>query len=267
MTCQAALNFTIDGHNLTVIEVDGNTVENVTVDSIQIFPGQRYSFVLEATQKVDNYWIRAERTSKFNFAVPSPIPDSRLKALLFFLPQLPKALQFFLPSFFTPSQAPTALPNGMATLHYAGAPLATPTTRSNPTMPLVETDLHPLENPAAPGNPWIGGANHTIELNITFDDGKFFINNKSFFPPSVPVLLQILSGQLNASELIPKGSVHKLPHNQVIELSFPVINTTHHPPVSVHCDILPISDTNVDSVASFPPSRSKWFFRVDDRHP
>jgi FtsP/CotA-like multicopper oxidase with cupredoxin domain len=47
--------FAIDGHSLTIIEADGISTSPLVVDSIQIFPGQRYSFVLEANQPVDNY--------------------------------------------------------------------------------------------------------------------------------------------------------------------------------------------------------------------
>ncbi|KAF8888045.1 Cupredoxin [Infundibulicybe gibba] len=44
----------------TVIEADGISTEPLVVDSIQIFAGQRYSFVLSANQPVGNYWIRAK---------------------------------------------------------------------------------------------------------------------------------------------------------------------------------------------------------------
>lgn len=59
MSCKQFYNFTIDNHTMTVIEVDGTYVEPYTVDSIQIFAAQRYSFILNAHQPIDNYWIRA----------------------------------------------------------------------------------------------------------------------------------------------------------------------------------------------------------------
>ena len=43
----------------------------------------------------------------------------------------------------------------------------------------------------------------------------------SFFPPTVPVLLQILSGAQSAQNLLPAGSVYPLPPNQTIEVSIP----------------------------------------------
>ena len=50
---------------------------------------------------------------------------------------------------------------------------------------------------------------------------EFFINGASFAPPSVPVLLQILSGNLTAQSLLPPGSVYTLPLNSVIKVSIP----------------------------------------------
>ena len=47
--------FQIDGHNMTVIEADGVETESVTVDSLVIYAGQRYSVVVTANQTVGNY--------------------------------------------------------------------------------------------------------------------------------------------------------------------------------------------------------------------
>ena len=45
-SCDPNYVFSIDGHNMTVIEADAVNHEPVTVDSIQILAGQRYSFVV-----------------------------------------------------------------------------------------------------------------------------------------------------------------------------------------------------------------------------
>ncbi|KAJ7714400.1 multicopper oxidase-domain-containing protein [Mycena olivaceomarginata] len=57
MSCDPNFIFTIDGHIMTIIEADGVNTEPLTVDSIQIYTGQRYSFILTPNKKVDNYWI------------------------------------------------------------------------------------------------------------------------------------------------------------------------------------------------------------------
>ncbi|KZP16284.1 multicopper oxidase [Athelia psychrophila] len=195
MSCNIHYNFTIDGHKMTIIEVDGVNVEPLVVDSIPIYAGQRYSFILEANQTVGNYWMRAEP---------------------------PKALPVF------GDGAPDGFHSGInsAILRYAGASSDEPKTHQKKTvMRLLETDLHPLENPGAPGGHYEGGADLALNLNLGLKvtpKGSFMsINNVSFAPPSVPVLLQILSGSTKATDLLPKGSVYKLPSNKTIELTIP----------------------------------------------
>ncbi|KAJ7616061.1 laccase [Roridomyces roridus] len=183
--CDPNFTFTIDGHTMTIIEVDSVNVEPLTVDSIQIFAGQRYSFVLTADQAVDNYWIRTVANG-----------------------------------------GTTGFDNGInsAILRYVGADEVDPTTDvSTSTAALVETDLHPLVATAVPGTAVAGGADVVMNLAISLDFTTFLfeINGDTFTPPTVPVLLQILSGAKTATELLPTGSVFTLPANSVVELSIP----------------------------------------------
>ncbi len=169
--------------------MEGNNVQPLTVDSIQIYAGQRYSFILQANQRKSNYWVRAE-----------------------------------------PDIGPTGFEGGVnsAILRYVGAPNVEPSSTQTPsTRPLLETNLHPLTNPAAPG-PAVPAAKSKGEVipmpyNITFsfDTLQFSVNNATFKPPTVPVLLQILSGAQTAQDLMPKGSVYTLPPNKVIEITIP----------------------------------------------
>lgn len=48
----------IDGHNLTVISSDGSDFEPTVVEAIMTLAGERYDFVLNATQEVGTYWIK-----------------------------------------------------------------------------------------------------------------------------------------------------------------------------------------------------------------
>jgi iron transport multicopper oxidase len=116
-----------------------------------------------------------------------------------------------------------------AVLKYISAPAIDPVT-PYPTTPLVastnpllETDLHPLSNPGAPGIPIPGAADVNLNLNISVDLNLllFTVNNASFIPPTPPVLLQIMSGAQTAQDLLPSGSVYVLPRNKVIEISIP----------------------------------------------
>lgn len=49
----------------------------------------------------------------------------------------------------------------------------------------------------------------------------FTVNGATFEPPTVPVLLQILSGAKKASDLLPAGSVYALEPNKSVELTIP----------------------------------------------
>ncbi|KAF8229613.1 laccase [Tricholoma matsutake] len=186
MSCDPSFAFSIDGHNLTIIEADGENTAPWVVDSVQVYAGQRYSALLVANQPIGNYWMRAD-------------PDSR-----------------GLPGFDGGRNS--------AILRYAGAPDADPTTAQTPNVrPLVETDLHALTDPAAPGRPVVGGADMVLTLNLNFDfkTFTFSINGVSFKPPTTPVLLQILSGAKSAQDLLPSGSLYALPPNKVIEINIP----------------------------------------------
>ena len=85
-----------------------------------------------------------------------------------------------------------------------------------------------------------GGADININLDVTIvsiviqspythphpdnqNDARtaFLVNGYSFVPPNVPVLLQILSGAKNASQLVPAGSIYGLDLNKSVELTIP----------------------------------------------
>ncbi|KAF7319806.1 Laccase G [Mycena kentingensis (nom. inval.)] len=183
MACDPNWVFTIDGHSFTIIEVDSVNVEPLAVDSIQIFAGQRYSFVLNADQDISNYWIRTVAnggTAGFDNGINSAI------------------------------------------LRYVGADEVDPATeQTDATAALVETDLHPLESMPVPGDAVVGGADVVMDLAISLDFTTFTfqINGVTYTPPTVPVLLQILSGAQSATDLLPSGSVFTVPANSVVELS------------------------------------------------
>ncbi|KAG6886979.1 hypothetical protein C0995_002592, partial [Termitomyces sp. Mi166 len=150
---------------LTIIEVDGQNVQPLKVDSIQIFAGQRYSFVLEANQPISNYW---------------PVP----------------------------------------------------------------------------GVPTLGAADVPLNLAIAFDfaSNKFSVNGASFVPPTVPVLLQILSGAKTAQDLLPPGSIYTLPRNKVIESPF-----------LVRCDVVSTGGSASDNVTIrfIKDNSGPWIFHWD----
>ncbi|KAI9508590.1 laccase [Russula earlei] len=191
ISCDPSFTFSIDGHQMTVIEVEGTNVKPLLIDSLEIFAGQRYSVVVTANQPVSNYWIRSIGKSA---AVTTNFSDF----------------------------------NSLAVLHYAGAPNQNPTVDPTTNIPvsqypLVETNLHPLAPTTVPGSPVPGGADININLNVVvnFTTVQFEVNGVAFEPPSVPVLLQILSGAQKASDLLPKGSIYGLDLGKSVELTIP----------------------------------------------
>ena len=185
-SCDPWFNFTIDGHKMTVIEVDGAEVKPIDVDSVAVFAGQRYSVVVTADQPVNNYWIR----SLSNF----------------------------------PNQTFDGGQNS-AIMRYFGAPDKEPTTEHGPyVLPFNEGTLQPLFGAGAPGIPELGKADININLVIGNTQGLYTVNNVSFVPPPLPILLQILSGWRHPSQLLPKGSIYELPSNKVIEVSIAATN-------------------------------------------
>lgn len=121
---------------------------------------------------------------------------------------------------------PTSFEGGInsAILRYKGAPNSDPTsTQQSNTKSLTETDLHPLLWPFAPGRPQPDGADVTVNLTFGFDFNaiKYSVNGAVYEPPTVPVLLQILSGARDAHDLLPEGGVITVPRNKVIQVNVP----------------------------------------------
>ncbi|KAJ8508845.1 hypothetical protein ONZ45_g8915 [Pleurotus djamor] len=196
--CDSNYVFSIDGHTFTIIEADGQNTEPLQVDQLQIFPGQRYSIVLNANQTVGNYWIRA------NPSTGDPGFDNNMNS---------------------------------AILRYQGAPIAEPSTvETTPANPLFEYNLHALADAAAPGKPVPGGADVNINLDIVFDDVNILwkINGVSWVAPTVPVLLQIMSGTYDVHDLAPTGSIYDIEAGQVVELTMPAVAIFGPHPIHLH---------------------------------
>ncbi|KAG2035352.1 Cupredoxin [Suillus americanus] len=188
--------FWYHSHYSVQYATDGQLTEPLEVDQLQIYAGQRYSVVLVADQPTDNYWVRN-----------------------------------------LPNTANASFVGGTnsAILRYTGAPLTEPTTvNTTSTNPLVETNLHALTNPVAPGIPEYGAADINLNLQVSAVDGNFYVNNVSFAAPTVPVLLQILSGAQDATQLMPNDSVIILEANKVVELTLSTTGLGGPHPVHLH---------------------------------
>ncbi|KAH0578349.1 hypothetical protein H2248_003963 [Termitomyces sp. 'cryptogamus'] len=183
LSCDSPYNFTIHHHNFTIIETDGEYTTPLDVDSLWVYAGQRYSVIMNADQPINNYWIRADPLS-------------------------------------TRQKAGFDSGRNSAILRYAGAPTEEPTTHAISKHPLNEVDLHNRNQKKPPGEPRLGGADIVIPIRQRYHDNNqtFDINNVTFRPPTVPVLLQILNGAFDIDHLMPKGSIYKLKANSSVEL-------------------------------------------------
>lgn len=233
MSCDPNFTFSIDGHTLTIIEADGEYTAPYLVDSFQIFAGQRYSAILETNRPVANYWVRAQ-------------------------PNAGRGSQGF------------ASGINSAILRYAGAPIEDPSTQLSPsTLPLLEYDLRPLCNESAPGAPGPDGADVSYTLSTSFDVVKhqFLINGATWTSPTVPVLLQILSGAHSAQDLLPTGSVYPLPRDKVIEIILPGSNIGGPHPFHLHgVRLLFLPSHSARCINVFPPAHFRCYSECGLKH-
>ncbi|KAF5356713.1 hypothetical protein D9758_013747 [Tetrapyrgos nigripes] len=222
---------------MTVIEVDGVIHEELEVDQIQIFAGQRYSVILNADRATDNYWIRANPstgTTGFKVTATNPLVEEDLVPLENpGTPGNPEVggvdvalnldMTFVdLENFSTGSNShPCSLALGKRSSiidlesRSRVETIMTSFTASSDkritkaALPREAMALYPSE----------GTTTSSIRLTCSLfrQTGTFQINDESFIPPTVPVLLQILSGAQSADSLLPSGSLYSLPLNSTVE--------------------------------------------------
>ncbi|KAJ3562276.1 hypothetical protein NP233_g9679 [Leucocoprinus birnbaumii] len=192
ISCRPFFTFSIDNHNITFIEADGIEHDPVEVQNIDIYAAQRFSAVLNASQPVDNYWIRAPPTGGDPAANPNFNPNLTL-----------------------------------AILRYKGAPAQDPTTVNVPGHKLLDEEMHPIAQ-EGPGKLGDGPPDVPLVLNIAQPNPPFFdINGISYISPTIPVLLQILSGAKTPQDLLPSEQVFVVPRNALIQVTIP--GTGAHP--------------------------------------
>ncbi|CAB5351266.1 unnamed protein product [Rhizophagus irregularis] len=148
--------FSIDNHPLKIIEADGEYSKPVIVNKLPVAIGQRYSVIIDANQKVDNYWMRATI-------------DDRCLLINNQTVNFDSAINY----------------NVTGILKYDGAGLGYPTSTEYPDQlePCLSIDpnlLKTLEPQQIPGP-----ATNKIQLVVTFRDDdqnvtRAFINNSSF---------------------------------------------------------------------------------------
>jgi len=196
MSALVDMHFSIDNHNLTIIEADGVDYLKTVVPNLEINVAQRYSVIITADQPVQNYWIRASPMQKEYFITPRGV----------------RAGTF-----------------AKAALNYQGALANTrPTTKRNIGRFQNALTLVPVNAQPAPGPVSIN-----INLVIDFhenDQGVVltYINNVTYTNPATPYLFT--SFYNNSDFGIRNGSVYTLPNvGDVVQLVIQNFDETEHP--------------------------------------
>ncbi|KAJ7839990.1 laccase [Mycena olivaceomarginata] len=173
LSCRPFMTLSFDNHTFDVIELDGVEHDPVPFQNADVYAAQRISIVLNANQTVGNYWIRAPPTGGNSTNNPHFQPNLTL-----------------------------------AILRYVGAPEVEPTTVDTPGAKLDDGLMHPIAS-ERPGKLGSGPADLAVTLNIDQPNAPFFdINGVSYLSPSLPVLLQLLSGAAKPSDLLPSEQVY-----------------------------------------------------------
>ncbi|KAJ7066264.1 laccase 3 [Mycena amicta] len=192
LSCRPFMTLSFDNHTFDVIELDGVAHDPVAFQNAAVYAAQRLSIVLHANQTVDNYWIRAP-----------PMGGS-------------------------PANNPNYNPSlTLAILRYEGAPAVEPTTVDTPGLAMDDGLMHPIAS-EGPGKLGSGPPDLAVTLNIAQPNLPFFdINGISYQSPSLPVLLQLLSGASKPQDFIPSEQLILLPPNSIVDISIP--GTGAHP--------------------------------------
>ncbi|KAG0288202.1 hypothetical protein BGZ96_007990 [Linnemannia gamsii] len=111
----ADFQFSIDNHELTVIEADGVDMEPVTVQRLPIHVAQRYSVLVHADQAVGNYYVRATMNTKCFFS-SNPALDPFVKAVIHYT-DAPDTQSVNSVDWTDPSMAPFCLDLALDMLH------------------------------------------------------------------------------------------------------------------------------------------------------
>ncbi|KAK1778467.1 Cupredoxin [Copromyces sp. CBS 386.78] len=197
----------IEGHNMTIVEMDGVYVHPTETSMIYLSAGQRCSFL-----------VKAKRETSRNFPMIASMDTTPFDT--------------------TP---PSLNPNATSYLVYNNtAPLPTPSPLDSFT-PLDDTHLHPRDNLGILPLP-----NQAITLNISMSNlasgaNYAFFNNITYVAPLVPTLYTVLSSPnssrssseltLSANPQIYGTYTHPyiLPHNSIIQLVLNNLDTGRHP--------------------------------------
>ncbi|KAJ7018613.1 laccase [Mycena alexandri] len=224
LSCRPYMTFSIDNHTFDVMELDGVEHDPTPFQNADIYAAQRLSIIVAANQSIDNYWIRA-----------FPVGGSA-------------------------SNNPNFNPNlTLAILRYEGAAEVEPTTVNVPGAKLDDSLMHPIAS-EGPGKLGSGPPGFAMVLNIsnTINPPFFDINGISYQSPSLPVLLQLLSGASQPHDFLPSEQVILLPPNTIVDITIPGTGMTPNYVNPPRRDVVPINGGNT-TFRFFSGNPGAWF--------
>ncbi|KAJ7916089.1 laccase 3 [Mycena leptocephala] len=201
LSCRPFMTISFDNHTFDAMELDGVEHDPVAFQNADVYAAQRISIILNANHSNNISWF------------PHTDPRTAHRRKRGQQPELHVTL-------FDPTLT-------RAILRYEGAPDVEPTTVEVPGLKMDDSLMHPIAS-EGPGNLGSAPADFAVTLNIAQPNAPFFdINGVSYLSPSLPVLLQLLSGAAKPTDLLPSEQVIILPSNKIIEISIP--GTGAHP--------------------------------------
>ncbi|KAF5323276.1 hypothetical protein D9619_013491 [Psilocybe cf. subviscida] len=210
ISAYAAFRFSIEGHPLTIIEVDGINHVPHTVDGFDIYVAQRYSVVLNANQPVKNYWIRVDTDNVYAVLHYAGAPNAE-----------------------PATQADVGVSNllqeyQLAALENPGAPGGSaPADRSIDLNFSEQVTNGRLQTPS--------NADTTISHHVLSRSDQWMINGISYESPDLPTLLNIIANNYTQeSDFTRPEHTFVLNQNDVIELVIHGSSHGHIHPFHLH---------------------------------
>ncbi|QRW09966.1 Multicopper oxidase [Ceratobasidium sp. AG-Ba] len=246
----ASFRFGIEGHKMTVIEMDGVYTKPLEVDQFDLLAGQRYSVILTANQKPDTYWINAPITNVLNTNVQALLVYEDVKhwhppkGPFWTWPSTQDIVRYWKHQHghghrhkmhqmrrIGGSRGASGLASGLEARVESGiearSEVAVGTRlekRVDATaleaVVLDESKLAPLDHPGAPGGSRPADIVIPIDFDLNFATGHWTINGNAYHPPSMNTLMKIMAkqGVVNSTDFAPTENTIMLEKNKVVEL-------------------------------------------------
>jgi iron transport multicopper oxidase len=203
-SARSSYNFSIDSHNITIIETDGVSTTPLLVNTVPILAGQRYSLVLEANQPVDNYWINAPFAG--GAAARNPNQNATFSRAILRYAGAPEV---------DPTAPMTAGPEG-PDLNLASEAVIAPLVADPPPDVDIRLEFSVLFTPLLNGTGWR-------------------INNISYQSPVIPTLVKVIQdgAETDADFNVSEHTI-VLPQHKTVEVNFPSNDDDELHPFHMH---------------------------------